>query len=260
MKDAIGSLLLLTLPAALALAADDAPRREENPAASRLLAEARAARATWDDFPGFTAAVEVNLDGAVRRGRLHVDAKGAVRLDGLDKPHQAWARRQLASIISHRTDASAARQTPCAFADDDTSHPLGRAIVVLNDELHSSYRIRDRQITVVNRTTPDRRFTITVLENRPNPEGKFLPVSFVVNYWDLKSGALVRSDANHQTWQRVGKFDLPVTARVVTAAREGAAAEEGAGAPPSAATSKGGYSVKDLKLSEIKLADAAAAR
>jgi hypothetical protein len=189
--------------------------------ATRLLAEARAARANWVGFPGFTADVTVNLDGqSVSRGRVQVKADGKVNLELGDKDAASWGRRQLASTVGHRLDNSSTDvQTPCAFADEDETNPLGRAVRVLNDEFHSSYRIRDRQIVVVNRAMPDGgvRFTITVLENRRNEEGNFLPVSFVVNTWDLKNGALQSSEAHHQAWLRVGKFDLPQTLLVVTA-------------------------------------------
>jgi hypothetical protein len=191
-----------------------------DPEATRLLAEARAARASWVGFPGFSADLVVNLDGrTVSRGRVEVKADGKVTVDLGDKDAAAWARRELGSVVGHRLDNSANLQTPCAFADDDETYPLGRAIKVLNDEFHSSYRIRDRQIMVVNRAMPDQgvRFTITVLENRSNEEGHFLPVSFVVNTWNQKSGALESSQAHHQTWVRVGKLDLPQTLTIVTA-------------------------------------------
>ena len=80
---------------------------------------------------------------------------------------------------------------------------------MLSDEFHSSYRIRDRQVIVVNRDMKDARFTITVMENEVNKEGKFLPVCFVVNTWDAKTNALTSSETHHQTWKRVGAFDLP---------------------------------------------------
>jgi hypothetical protein len=206
--------------------AGDAPAKETpaevkgDPEATRLLAEARMARANWVGFPGFAADLVVNLDGrTISRGRVDVKADGKVSLDLADKDAAAWARRELSSIVGHRLDNSADLHTPCAFADDDETYPLGRAVKVLNDEFHSSYRIRDRQIVVVNRAMPEQgvRFTITVLENRRNEEGNFLPVSFVVNTWDQKNNALQSSQAHHQTWVRAGKFDLPQTLTVVTA-------------------------------------------
>jgi uncharacterized GH25 family protein len=199
--------------------ADQKEAKSEDPAASRLLAEARAARANWHDFPGFTADLEYNDDGKVYKGKLSVGAKGAVTvtLSGAADDATSWVRGTLKSIVGHRTDNSAALKTPCAFADDDTHHPLGRAVKVLDDEFHSSYRIRDRQIIVVNRRTNDVRFTITVLENRLNDDKQYLSGTFVVNTWDLKTDALRSSQTHTQTWRRIGKFDLPDTLLVLTA-------------------------------------------
>jgi hypothetical protein len=190
---------------------------QADPAATKLLAEARAARAQWEHFPGFTADLEVNFDGKITKGQVQVNSRGKLEMKLNDEAAEKWARESLASTAAHRIDNSASLGTPCAFLDDNADHPLGRAIRVLDDEFHSSYRIRDRQIIVVNRQMRDVRFTITVLENLRNTEKQFLPTSFVVNSWDLKSDALRSSEAHHQTWERVGKFDLPVTTLVVRA-------------------------------------------
>ena len=191
-----------------------------DPAASKLLAEARAARAAWKNFPGFTADVAINLNGKVSRGKVTVSDTGRVSFEQLDNDPEAWAKRVLGSIVAHRIGNNAERDTPCAFADGDEHHPLGRAITVLNDELHSSYRVRDKQIIVVNRQMTTSRFSITVLENRTNAEGKFLPASYVVHHWDTKSGELQKTESHFQTWTTVGAFDLPVTACVITATKD----------------------------------------
>jgi hypothetical protein len=210
-------LSLLILLAAMPLFAP-ADERKEDPEATKLFADARDARASWEGFPGFTANVEVNVEGKISRGTVEVDRKGAVVLSGIeDKDLAKSTRRQLASIVDHRMP-SKGDSTPCTFADEDAHHPLGRAIEVLNDEFHSSYRIRDRQVIVVNRTAKDLRFTITVMENRQNEEKQFLPVSFVVNWWDKEGNRLRRSEAFHQEWVRLGKFDLPASSMVVSAA------------------------------------------
>jgi len=215
-------------------------KREEDPAASKLLADARAARANWEHFPGFSADLEINVEGKLTRGSVDVDAKGKVTLTGIDDPAlEKETLRELRSVVSHRLDSSASLKTPCAFADDNTHHPLGRAIRVLSDEFHSSYRVRDRQIIVVNRSMPDSRFTITVLENRLNKEKQFLPRSYVVNTWDLKTNALKSSQTFHQNWKRVGKYDLPSGILVVTASSDGKLAS------------------RQLKLSNHKLKEAA---
>jgi hypothetical protein len=216
LASAAGAPLVWALPAGPARG----DRPEPDPAATKLLADARAARATWRHFPGFTADLEVNLDGEVVRGQARVSAKGKVTLTLAGAEAEAWARRTLASVVGHRLDDGSDPNTPCAFADGQAHHPLGRAVRVLNDEFHSSYRIRERQVTVVNRDLRDARFTITVLENRLNKEKQFLPACFVVNTWDQKTGALTNSAAHHQTWERVGPFDLPATTTVVSAAAD----------------------------------------
>jgi hypothetical protein len=191
------------------LKADETPASTADPAATKLLADARAARALYQNFPGFSADIEVNLDGKATRGHVEISEKGKVNLT-LDNVDAAkWAKSTLESIIAHRLSSGPDEETPCAFADNDEHHPLGRAIRVLNDEFHSSYRIRDRQVIVVNRHVPGARFTITVLKNIVTKENKFLPASYVVNTWDAKTDALRSSEAHHQTWQRMGAYDLP---------------------------------------------------
>ena len=156
---------------------------KEDPAASKLLADARAARALWKEFPGFSADIEINLDGKISKGTVTVDSNGKAKYEGLSKEAEAWAKPIFGSIVGHRLDGTP-RNTPCAFVDEEVNHPMGRRIRVLNDELHSGYRIKDDQILVVDRHVESRKFTISVLENRKNAEGKYLPVSFVVDYWN----------------------------------------------------------------------------
>jgi hypothetical protein len=221
------STLVFQGQAAKKAAADTPEEAKENPDATKLLKEARAARAQWKNFPGFTADVAVNFDGVVQRGTVQVSATGEVQFQKLDKAAETWARRNLANTVSHRLDNSASKDTPCAFLDKNADHPLGQAIRVLNDELHSSYRIKDKQLLEVNRAMEGRRFTISVLENRLNEDGKYLSVAFVVNFWNLETGELARSEANHQTWKRIGAFDLPVTTTVVAAFKPEAKAGKG---------------------------------
>jgi hypothetical protein len=188
--------------------------------ATRLLREAREARVNWEKFPGFSADLEYNHNGKIVRGQVTVSAEGKVKLELPDDEAKKWVYGQMRSIVAHRMDNSADRNTPCAFIDDNAHHPLGRAVRVLNDELHSSYRIRDRQIIEVNRQMPDSRFTITVLHNYVTAEKKYLPASYVVNTWatsDKGNETLRSSTAFHQTWHRVGAYDLPGTLLVVTA-------------------------------------------
>jgi hypothetical protein len=197
---------------------------KEDPEASKLLADARAARANWDHFPGFSADVELNVEGKVVRGKVDVDSKGKVTVSGIeDDKAQKWIHAQLESIVGHRLSDGTELSTPCAFKAEDAAHPLGRMVQVLNGEFHSSYRIRDRQVIVVNRTMTNAgiRFSIVVMENKLNAEKKYLPTHYVVETWDLKTNALRSSRSFHHEWVRVGTFDLPATSLIVTGGGEG---------------------------------------
>ncbi len=192
-------------------------------AATKLLADAIAARATWKDFPGFVADVEITGQGQghLARGKVQVNEKGKVDIqldDTSAAPELAdSAKPLLASLVGHRLPSSSDQKTPCKFGDENLLHPQGRLVVPMEDEPGSSYRIQDRQILVVNRKMKETTFTITVLENRLNEEKLYLPASYVVNFWDAKTDALTRSQSFHHTWVRVGKFDLPETIDRVTA-------------------------------------------
>jgi hypothetical protein len=193
---------------------------KSDPLAGKTLESARAARATWENFPGLSADLEVNLDGKVSRGKVTITGAGKVTFGEMDRDAESWAKPVLGSLVAHRIDSGTDRNVPCAFADKDEDHPLGRAIAVLNDKYHSSYRVRERQMIVVNRVMKTTRFSIIVLENQTNKEGKFLPANFIVQYWDTKTGNLQKSEATTQSWLRIGRFDLPATVRVVTAGKE----------------------------------------
>jgi hypothetical protein len=81
--------------------------------------------------------------------------------------------------------------------------------------------VKDRQIAVVNRHLGERDMTIIVLDNEINAEGKYLPRSYTVQYWDALTGSLQRTEAVRDHWQRVGPFDLPAQHIVTSASHEG---------------------------------------
>src|SRR5262249_4528300 len=64
-------------------------------AATVLLADARAARAIWENFPGFTADVEANVEGKVTRGHVDVSPKGKLELKLDDETEEEWVKREL---------------------------------------------------------------------------------------------------------------------------------------------------------------------
>jgi hypothetical protein len=217
------------------------PANDADPEAVALFAGALAARASWgDEFPGFAAQVAGNVDGRPFTGSLTVRNDGTVQVDADDPVARPWVQDQLESIVMHRLSgsqgsASAHPDRPVLrFADDRDDHPLGRLLNFVGGQFASSYRVKDGAISVVNRQMGRRNMTITVLDNDKNHEGRLLPRSYLVQYWDAATGALDHVESVRQRWQRVRSWDLPAE-HVVTDA------------------SSAGFSVKGLTLSDHRL-------
>ncbi|HYT91154.1 MAG TPA: DUF3386 family protein [Gemmataceae bacterium] len=198
--------------------------KEADPAAVALFEEAMAARARWERFPGFSADIRGKVDGRPFTGTVTVSAEGEVDLQLDDETVQSWVDDQLTSLVLHRGNGPRGKgegKSVLRFADFDSDHPLGRLVAVEGGRFASSYRIKDRQILVVNRVLGNRQMTITVLDNERTAEGKFLPRSYIVQYWDAATGALQRSETVQERWQRVGTWDLPATHTVTAASGTG---------------------------------------
>jgi len=202
--------------------------------AIRLFEDALSARAVWKDFPGFSAQLKGEVDGRPFAGKAVFLGDGSVNVQVDDPVARPWLEEQLSSLAMHRMVDGDDSRPVLRFADDVEDHPLGRLLSFEGGRFASSYRVKDRQLMVVNRQMGKRSMTITVLDNERNRDGQFLPRSYVVHYWDTATGRLERVETTQERWQRVDAWDLP-TYHVTTAA------------------SDSGLSVKSVTLSEHKL-------
>ena len=201
-------------------------RTQPDAEAVELFENAIAARAQWRDFPGFRAKIAGSVDGRPFSGDVNVVADGSVQLTSDDDATREWVEDQLSSIAMHRaaSNRSSGERPRLWFGDDENeSHPLGRLLVFDGGAFASSYRVKDRQITVVNRAMGRENMTITVLDNQRTADDHFLPRSYTVHYWDDASGRLTRSEAIDDRWTSVGDFDLPLAHTVTTSSDSGQA-------------------------------------
>jgi Protein of unknown function (DUF3386) len=212
-------------------------RTGADPEAVTMFERALAARAMWDQFPGFSAEVSGSVDGRAFFGKTTIAATGDVSLELDDNAVKSWVEDQLHSIVTHRLAPPKNEGGPpvLRFADRDASHPLGRLLIFEGGQFASSYRVLDDRITVVNRNLGGRNMTITVLDDVRNAEGKQLPQSYTVQYWKAENGDLDRTESISNRWTRVGRYDLPASITVRTA-------------------SKAGLTVRNLVLTKHKLA------
>jgi hypothetical protein len=203
-------------------------RKDADPGAVALFEEAIAARAQWRDFPGFAARISGNLDGRRFAGTVTIGDKGEVTFADDDSSRtesvSGWVEAQLDSLVLHRLPRPSAPERPkpvLRFAPARDDHPLGRLLIFEGGRFASSYRIRDKQIMVVNRHLGKENLTITALENERNVEGLFLPRGYVVHYWESGTGRLLRTETVRDCWQRVGSWDLPADHEMTTATDAG---------------------------------------
>jgi len=201
-------LLTFTLATAATGDAKRSADKTSHPTAEQMMILAHKSRATWKNFPGFTADIIVVRDGKRVAGKLRVTPKSDVILSLSDKTEAKWVERSLKSLVMHRR-SSQGRKYNVEFADTQTHHPLGRLIKLNEDLMGSLYRVKGDVITEVHRKMGAIRFTISVTEVFRNKEGKSLPRSYSFSTWDVKTGHLKSNTAVHNAWKRVGKFDLP---------------------------------------------------
>ena len=203
-----------------------------------IFEKAIAARAAWKDFKGFTAQASVYLDGRRSAGQVTVKPDGDVSFDGEpkldDEAAREWVRDQLHSLVIHRVPLSGIQSKPVlCFADKEEEHPLGRLLTFHGGRFASTYRIRDDEITVVNRSLGRENMSLQMLDTERNAENKVLPRAYQVQYRDAQTGAITRVETFRNRWQRLGKLDLPETlAQTVSSAS--------------------GVSVRSLKLQSLK--------
>jgi hypothetical protein len=204
--------LTFNLPESIATKTATVETKSSDPSAVAALTKARAGRSMWEEFPGFTTDVTVSAEGKQAKGKATIESSGAVTLEMADQEISPWLEEQLNSLVQHRMPDGEVAEGKVTWSDDDVIHPLGRKIDLGDPKLKSAYRLKDDVIMEVNRTAgPTMHFTISVLEIEYNPEGKYLPRSFTMNFFDNKTGEVKTSLAYLNEWQRVGQFDLPKT-------------------------------------------------
>lgn len=216
---AVLALFASNLPAQQA--SPEGAARKADPQAYALLKSARDHSQSFpDDFTGFSADLIYHEESKTATGKLEFVTGSGLQIEAndLSDERRAWLQRALGSLIMHRRGGDFGQgdgKYPLTFGPEE-HHPLGR-LIFLNDKLQSSYRVGDGIITEVNRTMGPEKFTITILETTPADPGKHLPRHFVVNYFDAKTGTVLRSEAFTDQYVKVDQVWLPASRRIVRA-------------------------------------------
>lgn len=210
---------MTTLMIVCALSVSAADKTQTNDPQARALLESTRNAKGWDAaFHGFRANIEVLHGGTQHQGKVLVTREARVTLEGIsNEGARQYAQQALASIVMHSLQRDFNKgdgRHGITFGDDDGS-PLGRKVIVHGDAYKSWYRIRDGQLTQVNRTMGTQRFTIDMLSVERDAEGRRSRQSFVVNTWN-NSGAWVKNEAFRDESVVIGAYALPRQRYVIT--------------------------------------------
>jgi hypothetical protein len=195
--------------------------------ASRLVAEAVAADARWQAFPGFMADLEIECNGKVSRGRLIVERDGRVFVEQVPAGHRVWAGEFLGRIVRQRLPSEETANRTWMFVSPRKERtPFGRAVCRTGDLFGPCYWVQDQRFQAVEVRFARSRQRLTTPKTERGADNKHLPAVQVLHRWHTQTLELESTETALLTWRPVGGFDLPATIQVLSA---------GAGAGPKAA-------------------------
>ncbi len=190
----------------------------DNPEARALLRKAFEKTARWQpDFKGFTADLEVNINGKVSKGSVTVKGPKEVQATLPDPDLQKWTEGQIGMIAVHRGPRSF-EESDGKFTltlGEDLDHPFGPKVWINGDGMQSFYRIKGDRIVQINRKMPHMAFTINVEESATTADGKALTTRYTVYYYSPKDGKLANVESFTDSHTRVDQSDLPATRRII---------------------------------------------
>ncbi len=191
---------------------------KDNPEARALLRKAFEKTARWQpDFKGFTADLEININGKVSKGSVTVKGPKEVQAALPDADLQKWAEGQIGMIAVHRGPRSF-EESDGKFTltlGEDLDHPFGPKVWINGDGMQSFYRIKGDRIVQINRKMPHMAFTINVEESATTADGKALTTRYTVYYYSPKDGKLANVESFTDSHTRVDQSDLPATRRII---------------------------------------------
>jgi hypothetical protein len=170
-------------------------------------------------FGGFTAQITFTDGGPEIAGMATIRAPRDVTLEiAVSEAGEGWIRQELGSMAGHRWPSSYEEgDGRYGLTREDEDHPLGPLLRLQGDPYASSYRVKGGRISQVNRQMGPTRFSITIQGHTTVPDGRVLPVSFMVSYWNVEQDRLTRADAYTDHYTEVDGVMLPKSRRVVTA-------------------------------------------
>jgi hypothetical protein len=193
----------------------------EQKSARELFQAAYEHRYTWDEnFPGYSAEVEIKQGDEVYSGKVRINRDLSVDVTGFaDEKVQESVYNQMRDIVTHRKRSSfekAHGKSEFTLGEEDSTGAV--EILVKGDAMGSNYKVRGTEISQVSRVMGPMAFTINTKESLDTGEG-YISAGYNAIFRNSKSGDLMGKREFEDTFEKVG--DYYVMTRQVVHAIEG---------------------------------------
>ncbi len=142
------------------------------------------------------------------------DAQAVTAL-GVSTPRFEWLMQDLRSIArtlwGHDFEANEGR---FAKLFDDSPHPMGPRITLVNDPHEATFRVRQHRITYATRREGELRHTVRIDRWHMRPDGRWLPAQFVAEIFDDAIARPLMSERYWDLFWPVGGELVPQMRRV----------------------------------------------
>lgn len=197
------------------------PMRDERGAradANQIVADALAAEATWQTFPGFMADLEIECQDKVSQGRLIVGRDGRMFVEQVPDSHRVWAVQHLSCVIQRRLPRDDVGKKTWMFVNPQNERaPLGYAVCRADDPFGPCHWVQNQQFRAVEVRFAKSKQRLTTLKTERNPDNKYLPAVQVLHLWNARTLELEGTETRLLSWRRMGGLDLPATIQVLSA-------------------------------------------
>lgn len=167
-------------------------------------------RYTWDEqFPGYSADVSLRYNKTLYHGLVRVNSDLSVAVVSIkDEAVRQLVTEQLQMVITHH------RRVPFetihgqhAFELIGTDNTGALEIQEVGDDMDSHYRVRNHQITQVNRVMGPVAVTVDTLGFFTPPEG-YLVAHYQSTFCDPQTGEALEQQDVRDIYDKVGKYYL----------------------------------------------------
>ena len=167
-------------------------------------------RYTWNkEFPGYTAAVELQQGKEDYRGYIRVNPNLSVEVTGIDKEDaRQTVDSQLRMIITHR------QRVPFEVAHKNQTYQLGATdrtgaveIFEKGDTTDSHYKVLHQQLTQVNRTLGQAAVTVNLLDSLVTPEG-YLATRYRTVFRQPQTVQVLGEEESEDSYKKIGGYYL----------------------------------------------------